>query len=91
MLMFQDASSDPSIEIIDFGLGDAQYKRRFGNDSWRERAVTLVAPRARPLAVAAAQRLCESAARAAAAALDATGRTDSVKRRWRRRLRADAR
>lgn len=90
MQLFQDACLDPAIEIVDFGLGDAQYKRRFGNETWTEQDVTLFAPRPRALVVAVGQRLVEGAAHGAARVLRATGLTDAVKRRWRGRLRADA-
>lgn len=87
MLMFQDACADPALRVVDFGLGDAQYKQRFGNESWSEHAVTAFAPRLRPLTVATAQRLTGAVGRAAARALRSTGLMNVVKRRWRGRLR----
>jgi CelD/BcsL family acetyltransferase involved in cellulose biosynthesis len=88
--MFRDACEDDSVDVVDFGLGDAQYKQRFGSEMWSERDATLFAARPRAFALGLAERTVEIAARAAARMLRATGLTDAVKRRWRRRLRADA-
>jgi CelD/BcsL family acetyltransferase involved in cellulose biosynthesis len=90
MEMFRDACEDDSVDVVDFGLGDAQYKQRFGSEMWSERDATLFAARPRAFALGLAERTVEIAARAAARMLRATGLTDAVKRRWRRRLRADA-
>ena len=90
MLMFQDACADPAVDTIDFGLGDAQYKQRFGNDSWMERRATVFAPRVRPLTVGSAQRVVGSVALGAARFLRKTGLSQSVKRHWRGRLRTES-
>lgn len=90
MEMFRDACEDDAVDVVDFGLGDAQYKQRFGNETWSERDATLFAARPRAFALGLGERIVEQAARAAARVLRATGLTDTVKRRWRRRLRADA-
>ena len=62
MRMVEDLCGDATIGAIDFGYGDAEYKRTFANRSWDDADVLVVARRARPFAV--------SAAGSAAAALD---------------------
>ena len=42
------------VHTIDFGLGDAVYKQRFGTESWEECDVALFAPTARNFVIAAA-------------------------------------
>ena len=60
------------LAVVDFGLGDAQYKRRFGNDSWTEYKLTLFASRPRALALAVAGLVVDGVARTAARAADTT-------------------
>jgi CelD/BcsL family acetyltransferase involved in cellulose biosynthesis len=62
MRMVEDLCGDPLVGAIDFGYGDAEYKRTFANRHWDDADVLVVARRARPLAV--------SAVGSAAAALD---------------------
>jgi CelD/BcsL family acetyltransferase involved in cellulose biosynthesis len=44
MRLLEDLCADPSVHVLDFGFGDAEYKRRFGNESWQEADVTVFAP-----------------------------------------------
>jgi hypothetical protein len=41
MLGLIDDLSNEGVEIFDFGLGDAQYKERFGSSAWEELSVNL--------------------------------------------------
>jgi CelD/BcsL family acetyltransferase involved in cellulose biosynthesis len=54
MRMVEDLCADRAVGAIDFGYGDAEYKRTFANRSWDDADVLVVARRARPLAVSAA-------------------------------------
>jgi CelD/BcsL family acetyltransferase involved in cellulose biosynthesis len=49
MRVFEDLCENEKIEAVDFGLGDAQYKREYCDDTWQEYSVFLFAPTLRPL------------------------------------------
>jgi hypothetical protein len=82
--------ADPDVDALDYGLGDAEYKRRFATESWTESDVAIFAPRARGLQVNLARTAIEGSAWLARRALERTGLTDRVKRAWRARLRPSA-
>jgi hypothetical protein len=86
MRMMEDFCAEPEIRFVDYGFGDAEYKRRFGSESWEERDLMLVAPRPRPVAFNAVRSGVFLAAQGAAAVLERAGLLDRVKRAWRRRL-----
>lgn len=90
MRTIADLCADPAIRIVDYGYGDAEYKRRFGDESWVEDDVVVYAGRLRPVFVnllrssllhvnAFAKRLARRA-----------GVYGRVKRAWRRRLSSTA-
>ena len=74
------------VQKFDFGLGDALYKQRFGDKSWREATVRLFAPTVKGLALRSCLELFGK--------LDAFGRRllqradilERVKTGWRRRI-----
>ena len=39
MKLIEDLCEDPELTLLDFGFGDAEYKRRFGDRSWSEEDV----------------------------------------------------
>ena len=43
--------ADPLIDSVDFGYGDTQYKRIYGNEQWEEASVYISAPRSFPIFV----------------------------------------
>jgi GNAT acetyltransferase-like protein len=86
MRMFEDLIADPDIHAVDYGVGDSEYKRRFGSQSWEEADVHVFAPTARALAVNAARSAILGADMGARAALRRAGVLERVKRGWRRRL-----
>jgi CelD/BcsL family acetyltransferase involved in cellulose biosynthesis len=71
---------------MDFGLGDAEYKRHFGDESWAEEDVLLFARRPRPVAVNLARTGVLGASRAGRTALERRGKIAAARRRWRDRL-----
>ncbi|HXV34308.1 MAG TPA: GNAT family N-acetyltransferase [Gaiellaceae bacterium] len=71
---------------VDFGLGDAEYKRHFGDESWAEEDVLLFARRPRPVVVNLARTGVVVASQAAKAVLERTGGLASARRMWRDRL-----
>jgi hypothetical protein len=71
---------------MDFGLGDAEYKRHFGDEQWAEEDVLLFARRPRPVVVNLARTGVLGASRAGKATLERSGKLAAARRRWRDRL-----
>ncbi|MGH3011598.1 MAG: GNAT family N-acetyltransferase [Gaiellaceae bacterium] len=71
---------------MDFGPGDAEYKRHFGDESWEEEDVLIFARRRRPVTVNLARSGVLTASRAGRAGLARSGNLNTVRRRWRARL-----
>lgn len=83
MRLIEDLCSDPEIAVLDFGFGDAEYKRRLGDRSWLEADVTIFAPRARPVAINIARTTVTATNAALAGAARSLGILDRIKQRWR--------
>jgi len=81
--ILEDLCRNPSIERFNFGFGDAQYKRSYGNECWSEASVCIFAPRAYPLLVNALQSTTTGLSLGMQYVLDRTGLTGWIKRRWR--------
>jgi CelD/BcsL family acetyltransferase involved in cellulose biosynthesis len=88
--LIEHLCADPDVDALDYGLGDADYKRRFATESWEESDAAIFAPRLRGLQVNLAQTAIQGSAWLARRVLEQTGLTDRVKRAWRSRLRPDA-
>jgi Acetyltransferase (GNAT) domain len=86
MRMFEDLIADPDVRVVDYGQGDAEYKRRFGSESWDEADMHVFAPTPRALAINATRTAILAAAEGARAALRRAGVLERIKRGWRRRL-----
>jgi CelD/BcsL family acetyltransferase involved in cellulose biosynthesis len=71
---------------LDFGVGDAEYKRHFGDEHVAEEDVLVFAPRAKPVAVNLARSSVLGVSRAGRAVLARSGAFDEARRRWRSRL-----
>jgi CelD/BcsL family acetyltransferase involved in cellulose biosynthesis len=84
--MIDDFCNDPDVHAVDFGFGDAEYKRRFATESWEECDVRLFAPTPRALAINATRSAVAAAAVSATVVLTRFGWLDRVKRRARQRL-----
>lgn len=74
------------VDWMDFGSGDAEYKRHFSDENRLEEDMLIFAPRLHPIAVNLAQTTVRGASRAAKAALSRTGRLRGARRAWRGRL-----
>jgi hypothetical protein len=73
---------DPAVRRIDFGFGDAPYKRWFGDGGWDETDLTVYGSSARPMAINALHSAIAGADRAARR-LAGQDRIARVKARWR--------
>ena len=74
------------VEAIDFGLGDAQYKQRFGDESWDEAVVRIFSPRLRGIALNAAQTCIEGPVVCLRSLLRRSDLQQRLKTLWRKRL-----
>jgi hypothetical protein len=88
--VIEDACLDPSLGMLDFGPGDADYKRHFASESLLEQHQFVFAPTLRGRRVNLARSVILGSAGLARALADATGVTGAVRTRWRERLRGRA-
>ena len=86
--VIEDAIADPEIHTVDFGPGDAGYKRQLSNESHLERDLLVFAPTVRGVRVNMTRNAILGAAALARRALDAAHLTDRVRTGWRGRLRS---
>jgi hypothetical protein len=86
MKVLEDLCRDPSVERFNFGFGDAQYKRSYGNECWDESSVYIFAPRLYPVLVSVLHSSMEGVSLGLKYVLDRFGMVRSVKRRWRNLL-----
>jgi CelD/BcsL family acetyltransferase involved in cellulose biosynthesis len=74
------------VDRVDFGVGDAEYKRHFGDEHLTEEDVFVFAPRARAVALNLARSGILAASQVGHAVLARSGKLDEARRRWRSRL-----
>jgi CelD/BcsL family acetyltransferase involved in cellulose biosynthesis len=87
MRVIEDACADQSLELLDFGPGDAGYKRRYSSTSWEERNLVVFAPTLRGRRVNLTRSAILGVALLARRVLDATRLTERIRSRLRGRLR----
>ena len=78
--------SDDSIEAIDFGFGDAEYKQSYGSDSWDEVSTYIFAPRLYPVFINVLRTSFAAIELALKYAAHKLGLIGKVKRLWRNRI-----
>ncbi|HXV56799.1 MAG TPA: GNAT family N-acetyltransferase, partial [Gaiellaceae bacterium] len=86
MRLIEDLCADEAVHTLDFGFGDATYKRQLGDESRVEEDVAVFAPTAKAVAVNLARTTLHSVTGALAGALARSGRLARAKKRWRGRL-----
>ena len=77
---------DEGADVLDYGFGDAEYKRRFGSASWSETDVMLFAPTFRGLRINFTRTAILAGNRLARSLLERAGLAAALKKRWRRQL-----
>jgi len=77
------------VETIDFGLGDALYKQRFGNKSWSEAGVKLFSPSGRGVMLNLARTSLDGSALCLQNLLERVHLKQRLKTFWRKRLQGD--
>jgi len=85
MKVFQDHCGS-AIEVVDFGLGDAGYKQRFGTENYKESSFCLFASTRRGGMLRTAFAMSAGSNAAARRLLDRLRLTQSLKTFWRQRL-----
>jgi CelD/BcsL family acetyltransferase involved in cellulose biosynthesis len=81
--MMEDLCADPGVKRLDYGFGDAQYKRSFGDRTWTEADLLIFRPSFRALRANAVRTGVAGASRAANRALGGD-RVAALRRRARR-------
>lgn len=85
MQVFQDHCGN-GVEWVDFGLGDAGYKQRFGTEHFSETSYLLFSGSVRGLALNLSHRFTLATASVAKWVLDRLKLTQQLKTAWRRRV-----
>jgi hypothetical protein len=85
-----DALVEEGTRDLDFGLGDAFYKERFADRSWRETNVRIFAPTLKGLFLCSVLKAVNFADLAARRLVEKTRLSTRLKTSWRRRLRGAA-
>jgi len=78
-----DLCADPSVDRIDWGFGDAEYKRLYSTESFDERDLVVLAPTFKGVRVSTTRVVIMGTSTAARRMSDAIGITNRVKKRWR--------
>jgi CelD/BcsL family acetyltransferase involved in cellulose biosynthesis len=84
--VFEDLCTLADARTLDYGVGDAEYKRRFGTRSWHEGNVLIFAPSFRATRINLTRRVLLRGVTLAKRAVGQGDLARSVKRRWRDRL-----
>ncbi len=85
MRVIEDACADPSLDVLDFGPGDAAYKQQFSSGSRVERNALVFAPSFRGRRINLTRTAILAPAQAAHAALESASLTDRARARLRSR------
>jgi CelD/BcsL family acetyltransferase involved in cellulose biosynthesis len=86
MRVVEDLAADDSVQTLDFGFGDAEYKRHFGDERLIEQDVVLIEPRVGPIALNMARTAVLGASSVAKGAAERAGALGELRRRRRDRL-----
>lgn len=84
--VIEDLCLEPGLEALDYGFGDADYKRAICDQVWDESLLYIFAPTLRGLALRAMVSGVRLLTEWAKAAMGRLGLLSSLKRTWRRRL-----
>lgn len=84
--LLRDLCADDQVDVLDFGLGDAQYKRSLCNREWHEARIHVYSRRWRGVSINVGLTATAAAASFARRTLDEFELASRVKRSWRGRL-----
>jgi hypothetical protein len=89
--MIEDMCDDDTVDVVDYGFGDAEYKHTFGSESWLEHDVLIFASSLRAVRVNVVRTAVLGADGLARRILGRRNLVSRLKRRWRDRLATDER
>jgi CelD/BcsL family acetyltransferase involved in cellulose biosynthesis len=81
-----DELAKEGVRKLDFGLGDAHYKRRFGDSTWREASFRVFAPTLKGVFLRSSTGVSSLFDGATKKLLSKIALSDRVKTEWRKRL-----
>ena len=84
--MLEDLCGDDDVDEVDYGIGDAEYKRHFGTHNWLEEDMLVFAPTARGVRVNLTRSALLGATDVARRTAGRVPALRDLKRRWRTRL-----
>jgi hypothetical protein len=84
--LIENLCEDETIDTLDYGFGDAEYKRRYGTRSWEEQDVHVFAPTAKGVRTNMVRGSMLGLSSVAERAFARDGALDRLKRSWRKRL-----
>ena len=85
--LIDDLCKRDDARVLDYGIGDADYKRRFGTRSWLEGNVFVYATTFRGIRINLTRTALLAGVRGATRILDRAGLARTLKQRWRKSLR----
>lgn len=85
-IRLSDELKKEGVRKLDFGIGDAPYKRRFGDRSWQEGTIWLFAPTAKGLALRSCSGLFATVDKFGRKLIQQMGALNRLKAGWRRCL-----
>lgn len=88
-IRLNDELAKERVRKLDFGIGDAHYKQRFGDRSWQEGTIWLFAPTSKGFILRLSMGLFAAADRFGRYVIQRVGLLDRLKTGWRRRLTPD--
>jgi hypothetical protein len=88
--VIEDLCTDPAIDMLDYGFGDAPYKQRLGTKSWQEASVYIFAPRLYPIFTNILHSSIKGLSLGMSYCTRKIGFQHWVKRRWRNLLQSDS-
>ena len=86
--MIEEVADDPAYSTLDWGHGDAEYKRTYGDTRTEESDVLIYAPTLRAVRIGLTRRAIAKAATTAKRLVERSERGKQLKNAWRRRLSA---
>lgn len=86
--MIEDLCQERTVDQLDFGIGEAEYKRQWGDQNRRVASVSIFAPTLRGIGLQAFRTPLIAGSLAARSVLRKTGMLQVIKKHWRDRLAA---
>lgn len=86
MRLIEDLCADESVQTLDFGFGDATYKRQLGDESRLEEDVAVFARTPKAVGVHLTRTALRGVTGVAQKALERSAWLDGLKKSWRKRL-----